>query len=273
MFISASILSILSGSKHMLYLGTSGYSYDDWVGPFYPKGLPKHDFLPHYTRFFNCVEVNYTHYAQPTQATMQGMVDRTAPDFRFAVKSFKDMTLGRSQDPVLYREYRYGIEPLVKSGKLGCILLQFPNRFSLSKPNVNHLAFIREQWPELPLVVEFRHASWIEDARTFDFLRDQQMGFCCVDQPQIEGLLPPVVELTSSLAYARFHGRNAEQWYQSDHAWERYNYRYTEAELREWVPRVKDLQAKAQDVYVFFNNHYGANAVTNAQQFAELLGN
>lgn len=255
----------------MLYLGTSGYYYDDWVGPFYPTGMPKQDFLPYYARFFNSVEINYTHYGQPTQSTMQGMVERTPDEFKFAIKSFKDMTIGRSQDPMIYREYRYGIEPLVKSGKLGCILLQFPNRFSLSKANVNHLAFIREQWPELPLVVEFRHSSWIEDPRTFDFLRQHEMGFCCVDQPQIEGLLPPIVELTAMFAYVRFHGRNAAKWYKSDHAWERYNYRYTEDEMQEWVPKVNDLKEKSEDIYVYFNNHYGANAVQNAQQFQALL--
>lgn len=255
----------------MLYLGTSGYYYADWVGPFYPQGMTKHDYLPYYTGFFNSVEINYTHYGQPTQSTMQGMVDRTPEGFKFAVKSYKDMTIGRSQDPVVYREYRYGIEPLIKSGKLGCILLQFPNGFNLTKANVNHLAFIRQQWPDLPIAVEFRHASWVEDSRTFDFLREKELAYCCVDEPQINGLVPPVVELTALYGYVRFHGRNAEKWYKSDHAWERYNYRYSQAEMEEWVPRVKELQAKTEDVYVYFNNHYGANAAQNAQQFQALL--
>lgn len=255
----------------MLYLGTSGYYYDDWVGPFYPPGIRKQDQLPFYADSFDSVEINYTHYGQPTRSTMQGMVDRTPDHFRFTIKAYQEMTLGRSGDVEVYRKYRQGIEPLLQSGKLGCILLQFPHRFDLRRENVNHLAFIRDQWPELPLIVEFRHASWVEDQRTFDFLRDKQFGFCCVDQPQLRGLLPPLVQQTSGLAYVRFHGRNAKDWYQGEHAWSRYNYLYNEAELREWVPRVQQLREQAEDVYVYFNNHYGANAVTNAQQFAELL--
>ena len=255
----------------MLYLGTSGYYYQDWVGPFYPQGMGKQDYLPYYARSFNSVEINYTHYGQPTQSTMRGMVDRTPDAFKFAVKSYKEMTIGRSHDPLVYREYRYGIEPLIKSGKLGCLLLQFPNGFNLTRANVNHLAFIREQWPDLPLAVEFRHVSWVEDPRTFDFLRAHNLAYCCVDEPQIPGLVPPLVELTARYAYVRLHGRNAQKWYKSEHAWERYNYRYTEQELAEWLPRVKQLQEQAEDVYVYFNNHYGANAAQNAQQFQALL--
>ena len=255
----------------MLYLGTSGYYYDDWVGPFYPEGMGKQDFLQFYARFFNCVEINFTHYAQPTRATIQRMVERTPDDFKFTVKSFKDMTIGRSQDPMIYREYRAGIEPLIASGKLGCILLQFPNGFNLTRQNVNHLAFIRAQWPDLPLAVEFRHKSWIEDERTFDFLTENDIAFCCVDEPQLAGLLPPLARLTAGFGYVRFHGRNAAKWYKSEHAWERYHYDYALDELREWLPKVQALRAQAADVYVFFNNHYGANAVKDAQEFAELL--
>ena len=159
----------------MLYLGTSGYSYDDWVGPFYPPGTPEAGLLA-LLRALLQLRRDQLHPLRAAHAAprCRAWPTRTADDFQFAVKSFKDMTIGRSQDPALYREYRYGLEPLLRSGKLGCILLQFPNRFNLSQANVNHLAFIREQWPELPLVVEFRHASWIEDPRTFDFLREQR---------------------------------------------------------------------------------------------------
>lgn len=250
----------------MIHLGTSGYSYDDWVGPFYPPGMPKSDFLSYYSRHFSAVELNFTHYAQPTRTTLARMVERTPENFRFTIKSFKDMTIGRSQDPQVYGEYRTGIQPLIDSGKLGCILLQFPNRFALSRQNVQHLAFIRAQWSDLPLCVEFRNRSWVDDGRTFDFLRKHQMGFCCVDEPQLKGLMPPTVHLTTDFAYVRFHGRNAEKWYKSDQAWERYNYLYREEELREWLPAIRTLNEQAQDVYVFFNNHYRANAVTNAQQ-------
>jgi uncharacterized protein YecE (DUF72 family) len=256
----------------MLYIGTSGYSYDDWVGPFYPEETAKRDFFAYYLRFFNCVEINFTHYALPSSRTIKAIAGKTPETFRFSVKSHQDMTLGRSQDPDLYGNYRAGIEPLIAQGKLACVLLQFPNRFDLSREHVNHLAFIRDQWPDLPLAVEFRHRSWVDDERTFDFLRDQRLAYCCVDEPRMAGLVPPVTAVTADFAYVRFHGRNAKHWYGSEEAWMRYNYLYSAEELQEWVPPVGDLQGQVEDVLVFFNNHYSGSAVQNALEFAELLG-
>jgi uncharacterized protein YecE (DUF72 family) len=256
----------------MVCIGTSGYSYDDWVGRFYPEKTAKKDFFDLYQRRFNCVELNFTHYALPSQTTIRSLARKAPEGFKFAVKSYQDMTIGRSQDAELYAKYAFGIAPLVEQDKLACVLLQFPNQFRLSRANVNHLAFIRGQWPELPLAVEFRHRGWVDDERTFDFLRDQQMAYCCVDEPRLQDLVPPVTAVTAPLAYVRFHGRNAEKWYRSEHAWERYNYLYSEAELREWVAPVHQLAQQAEEVLVFFNNHYSGNAAQNALEFAELLG-
>jgi uncharacterized protein YecE (DUF72 family) len=256
----------------MLYIGTSGYSYDDWVGRFYPEKTAKKDFFALYLRQFNCVELNFTHYTLPAAATIGALAGKAPEGFRFAVKSHQDMTIGRSQDPELYAQYAAGIAPLVEQGKLACVLLQFPNQFGLSRDHVNHLAFIRAQWPELPLAVEFRHRSWVDDERTFGFLRDQRLAYCCVDEPRMQDLVPPVTAVTASQAYVRFHGRNAAKWYRSEQAWERYNYLYSEAELREWVEPVQQLQREAEDVLVFFNNHYSGSAAQNALEFADLLG-
>jgi len=256
----------------MLYIGTSGYSYDDWVGRFYPEKTAKKDFFGLYQRQFNCVELNFTHYTLPSQGTILGLARKAPAGFKFAVKSYQEMTIGRSQDPELYARYAFGIAPLVEQGMLACVLLQFPHQFSLSRDHVNHLAFIRDQWPELPLAVEFRHRSWVDDDRTLDFLRARQIAFCCVDEPPLPGLMPPLTAVTAGLAYVRFHGRNAAKWYHAEHAWERYNYLYQETELQEWVAPVRQLAEQAQDVLVFFNNHYTGSAAQNALEFAELLG-
>lgn len=255
----------------MLYLGTSGYSYDDWVGPFYPAGLKKGDFFGHYLQRFNAVELNFTHYRLPVARTLSRLADQAPPGFRFTLKAFGDMTLGRSRDPALYATYLEGITPLLEQGMLGCVLLQFPNSFHLSRENVTHLRFIRAQWPDLPLAVEFRHRSWVEDERTFGFLRELACGYCCVDEPQLSTLVPPVARFTAEPAYLRFHGRNAREWFQHEEAWQRYDYLYSPEELREWLPAVRELLGQARELYVFFNNHYSAKAAQNAQEFALLL--
>jgi len=119
--------------------------------------------------------------------------------------------------------------------------------------------------------VEFRNERWITE-ETLDLLRRLKMAFCCVDEPRLKGLVRPHVFLTAEIGYVRFHGRNYETWW--DHkrkAWERYDYLYDEEELREWVPRIMELEEKAERTYVIFNNHYRGKAARNAAMMARLL--
>lgn len=255
----------------MIYIGTSGYSYQDWVGPFYPEGTDKRKFLDHYARRFSCVEVNYTYYRMPTARTLGAMSAKTGGDFRFVVKANQDMTHQREGDKSeIFAEFIAALAPLREAGKLGCVLAQFPSSFKCEKPNVNYLADFAEMMGEVPVVVEFRHRNWDRED-TYEFLRKRGLGFCCVDQPQFDTLMPPVARATSAIGYARFHGRNYEKWWNHEEAWERYNYLYTREELGEWVGKVAALAAETEDTYVFFNNHYNAQAVQNATDFAELL--
>ncbi|MGI5819918.1 MAG: DUF72 domain-containing protein [Armatimonadota bacterium] len=254
----------------MIRIGTSGYSYDDWVGPFYPEGTDKREFLGFYARHFDCNEVNYTYYRMPTAGTLCAMAEKTPPDFRFVIKAHGSMTHQRDADAAAFDEFISALEPLRQQGKLACVLAQFPGSFRLSQPNVDYLKRFRQVMAGVPVVVEFRSDTWLRD-EMFAFLREASFGFCCVDQPRISGLLPPVAEVTSSIAYLRFHGRNAAKWRQHDEAWERYNYLYSREELEPWVPKVRSMAVEAAETYVFFNNHYNAQAVQNARDFADLL--
>lgn len=256
----------------MIRVGTSGYSYDDWHSRFYPADLAARDRLAFYARKFGCVEVNSTFYRQPTTALTAAMVAKVPPEFRFAVKVYggitHDWTAATAGD---FRVFAGGLKPLLESGRLGAVLAQFPHRFSPSRERVAHVRRLREEWPDLPLVVEFRHDGWL-DERTFDLLEALSVGFCCVDEPAIAGLMPPLARVTASPAYVRFHGRNAAKWYDHEQAYERYDYLYSAAELAEWVPRIKTLALQAEETYVFFNNHYDAQAVVNATELSEQLG-
>lgn len=256
----------------MICIGTSGYSYDDWVGPFYPEGMDKREFLGYYAERFDCIEVNYTYYRMPDATTLAAMSAKTPPDFRFVIKANQEMTHQREEtDPALFEEFIAALDPLREQGKFGCVLAQFPHSFRLTQQNVDYLKQLRHLMHGVPVVVEFRNDEWIRD-EMFAFLRAAHFGFCCVDQPRLAGLVPPVVEATSTIGYVRFHGRNAEKWWEHDHAWERYNYLYSREELSEWVPKVRALAEQTENTYLFFNNHYHAQAVQNAQDFADLLG-
>ncbi len=253
-----------------ILVGTAGYSYDDWLGHFYPEGTSKRDFLSYYAERFALVEVNYTYYRMPTAATLAAMSRKTGPDFQFIIKANSALTHERTAAPADFAAFADALTPLQEQDKLACVLAQFPYSFHANSDNVAYLRSLREQLPDLPVVIEFRNAKWATQ-KAFEFLRGLGFGFCCVDQPRFDSLMPPVAEVTSDIAYLRFHGRNYEKWFQHDEAWERYDYLYSAEELGEWVDKVTEMSAEADQVYVVFNNHYQAQAVQNALQFTEML--
>ena len=249
----------------MLRIGTSGYSYKDWIGPFYPEGIPRRDMLVYYAREFDTTEINFTYYRLPDPRTLAAMARKVPDGFVFTIKASQELTHGREDNEQAFRQYVEALKPLQETGKFGCILAQFPWSFRPSEENRAYLEFMREQFGQLPVVVEFRNGGWIGED-TFDLLRRLRLGYCCVDQPRLRGLVPPVAQATAPVAYVRFHGRNAAKWWRHEHAWERYNYTYSDEELGEWVPKIRQLAQASESVYVFANNHWQGQAVTTAKQ-------
>ena len=254
----------------MIYVGTSGYSYDDWVGPYYPADLPKNKRLDFYAQEFNACELNFSYYRIPTPWMLERIAAKTGKGFQFAIKANQAMTHQREENANVFAQFVQALDPLLQAGKFGCVLLQFPSSFRARPENLHYLRLCRERLGDLPAVVEFRHAGWLTD-ETLAFLRAQNLGFCAVDQPRLRGLLPPVAHVTADVAYVRFHGRNAKKWWQHEHAWERYDYAYTQEELAEWVPKIKKLDAQAEKTFVFTNNHWRGQAVDTARQLQNLL--
>lgn len=254
----------------MIYLGTSGFSYDDWKGRFYPDGLAKKDMLEYYAARFPAVEIDSTYYNIPGVQTFESMNRRTPREFKFTVKAHRDMTHAQELDQQVFVAFLFALGPILESGKLGCVLAQFPFSFNYKAENLDKLRQFRDHMGGLPTVVEFRNEEWYRDD-AFELLRDLNLGFCCVDEPSVEGLMPPVTAATSSVGYIRFHGRNVAKWRKHDHPHERYDYLYSEQELKEWVPKTQDLESKTQHTYVFFNNHYRGKSAQNAQLFAKML--
>jgi uncharacterized protein YecE (DUF72 family) len=261
-------------------IGTSGFSFDDWVGPVYPKGTSKTKMLEYYEQAlgFDTVELNYTYYSMPVPKTLDSMVHRTGPGFTFVVRSNKDMTHEIWQDEdrkalkdtaEVFRAFRAGINPLVDSGRLGCLLVQLPVFFYPVPQNFEYLRRMPELMPGVPLVVEFRNRAWLRDS-AFKMLEETGMGFCVVDEPKLARLMPFEPRRTSGIAYFRFHGRN-QNWFNATRE-ERYNYLYSRAELAEFIPPVENVSAGAQATYLFFNNCHAGAAARNATLMKEMLG-
>jgi len=254
----------------MIRIGTSGFSYKDWEGPFYPARLQAGSRLSFYARHFDAVEINASYYNVGSPRTYASMAAKVPEGFRFVVKANKGMTHEREANDAVFREYLTAIRPLIEADKFGCVLAQFPWSFKRTPAAEAYLRAFRDRMEGIPTVVEFRNRQWCSP-EVYALLRELDFGYCCVDEPQLKGLLPRQAVVTSRIGYVRFHGRNAQKWWHHDEAWERYNYLYSEQELHEWLPRLHDLERQTDIVYVFFNNHYQGQAVINAEMLKGLL--
>lgn len=169
------------------------------------------------------------------------------------------------------------LEPLRKSGKLGAVLLQYPEWAVVSRESKDTILRTRELLPDDRLAVEFRNATWMSERNreeTLRFLADNGLTYVVVDEPQgFPSSVPPVAAVTSAdLAVVRFHGRNAENWMKKGiTAAERFDYTYTRPELEEWLPRIREVAAEAREVHLLMNNCYGDKAVTSARELSDML--
>lgn len=263
-----------TAKKGRIYVGTAGFSYSDWKGVFYPESLSPRQFLEYYSGRFPCVEIDFTYYRQPSPKTMGSMASRVGPDFRFTVKAHRTITHEIPSPSELEKEiatFVEGITPMAEAGVLGCVLYQFPWSFRYSRENLAYVSSLGSLITLAPAVVEFRNASWARDD-VYRALRDSGTGFCCVDEPSLPSLFPKVAVVTSNLAYVRFHGRNAAKWFNHKEAWERYDYLYSDEEMMPWVSRIRNMEEKADEVYVMYNNCHRGQAALNALRMQELLG-
>jgi uncharacterized protein YecE (DUF72 family) len=278
----------------------SGRFYPDWAKSAETR-------LQFYASQFNLVEVDSSYYALLSEKTSRLWVERTSENFVFDVKAFRLFTqhptplsslpkdirnalpqhlqekpsvYQRDLPPDLVNElwgrFEQALLPLDSAGKLGTVLFQFPPWFYPGNEQRDYILSCKKRLPQYRLAVEFRHNSWVNDKncqRTMDFLRQNDLPFVCVDEPQgFQSSVPPIVEATSDIGLIRFHGRNREMWEKKGiGVAERFNYLYSEDELKEWVPKIKELAAKTRQLHVLFNNCYADKAVVNARQIGYML--
>ena len=257
----------------MILLGTSGFSYTDWKGRFYPERLGARDMLAYYARRFPACEINATYYRIPAPAQTAAMLRKAGPSLVFVAKAHQSMTHHRDAGTSDYAAFADALRPWREAGRLGAVLLQYPYAFTNTLEHRGAVVDVRDRLADLdaPCVVEFRHHSWLRD-ETQAWLAEQALSMVNVDEPRLRGLMPPTETVTGPVGYVRFHGRNAAHWFRPREAWQRYDYRYTAEELSEWVPRLRRIDARARTTFVFFNNHWQSQAVDNARDMARLLG-
>jgi uncharacterized protein YecE (DUF72 family) len=199
------------------------------------------------------------------------MIERAGPSFVFSIKAHE--TLTHRVNPGAWegkaKTYLTALEPLLKAGKLGAVLFQFPYSFHYEPDRRRYLDKLLTYFKDVPSAVEFRNADWI-NTRVIEGLRKRGAALASLDMPDLKGLPPDMDVATSPLAYVRLHGRNKEAWWGSDAA-ARYDYRYSDKELEAWEDRIRRIVIKADRVLVYFNNHRRGQAVENAQTLAKIL--
>lgn len=238
-------------------LGTSGWDYPEWVGPVYPHRGAE-DKLRYYTGRFPIVEVNSTFYHLPSVAVAASWVRRTPKGFRFAAKFPQTITherrlVGAEEE---LRQFLTVLHPLREAKKFAAALLQLPPSLKFEPGTVR--AFYESLPADLPVAVEFREPSWLV-SESFELLREFRLAYVIVDEPH----LPIRLETTAPFAYVRWHGHGTNVWY---------DYTYSAEELAAWVPRVREVAAKVETVYGFFNNHFRGDAAANCTTLADQLG-
>ena len=265
-----------------IYVGTSGWSYPKgegtWTGYFYPSG--KINELEYYSQFFNTVEINSSFYRPPNPGYVYNWAKRVPQGFLFTVKLWQKFT-----HPRMYKEatgeeaaisqsdvdlFNHSIEPLVKYGKLGALLAQFPPSFKNDGYGQQILGAVIRAFGRYRLAIELRHSSWSDDKNTATFLKENNVAWVQIDEPKFQSSIAAEVPLTSDLAYFRFHGRNKEMWWKGDSE-SRYRYLYSAEEIDELSGKVNKAAEQTTLLFAFFNNHWQGYAPRNAIDMMKTL--
>jgi uncharacterized protein YecE (DUF72 family) len=249
-----------------VWIGTSGYSYSDWVGPFYPRGTRPGQMLAHYCRYFPLVELNFSFYRLPTAATLARLSEQTPAGFQFLVKLPR--TLSHEENTADIITFRQAVDELRGRGRLLGLLCQLPQACHNLPKHRAWVEVLAAEFAGYGLAVEFRHSSWFRP-EVAPWLGERDVDLVAVDVPDLPGLYPRGLVQSSRRLYVRFHSRNAGKWYRSDK--QRYDYHYDDHALSEWTAALSRDENRCDQALLLFNNCQRSHAVANAQRMRDLL--
>ncbi|MBU1076388.1 MAG: DUF72 domain-containing protein [Spirochaetes bacterium] len=257
---------------HQLYMGPAGWSYVDWKGVVYPKGMKAHP-LNFLEQFFNMVEINTSFYHLPRLSMVENWCRIVKKkEFQFIMKLGQKFTHVREDITKEEIEGYKNVFSTVKyAGRLGGVLIQFPWSFINIGENNDHLKKLIEWFGDFPLIVEVRHITW-HKRPFFEFLNKNNVGFCNIDQPEIKNSITLTDYVTSDIGYLRLHGRNKKEWFgKNTDRDKRYNYLYNKDELGQIMERLRKIHEKGLKTFVVGNNHFKGQAVVNLLQIGSLF--
>jgi len=254
-------------------VGPAGWSYTDWEGTVYPPHGSRFDHLAYLATFFDTIEINSPFYRIPPPTHAKSWVRRVSgnADFKFTTKVFRGFTHDKVKlAPAELKAFREYLDPLMEADRLGAILLQFPWSFKNTPESMERLETLFKEFDDYPAALEVRHSTF-QNREFFRFLDERGVAWVNVDQPLFDNSVKPADTVTGPLGYVRLHGRNYEKWFAHEESWERYNYLYSAKELEPWVEKIENM-GKSRDTFVITNNHFRGQAIVNAGEIKDALG-
>jgi uncharacterized protein YecE (DUF72 family) len=240
-----------------ILIGTSGWSYQEWVGPFYPNDRVAK--LPFYSRVFDSVEVDSSFFKPPSKSMAAGWTKATNSSFKFSLRLPRTIGENLSLFESEFEVFARGIEPIRRAGRLGCLLLQLPPGFTFKRRSDLESCF--ELLPsDIHFAVEFRHHSW-DRRETWELLQRFNVACAITDSPI--GFPPRPIVTSTTHSYIRWDGRGKSDMH---------DYRYSERELLVWQDRLAKIETQVPFVYAYFSNYYGGSAPSNILALLELGG-
>ena len=273
-------------SPENIYIGTAGWSYKDWQGTVYPDQIKTSMHPVEYlARYFDMIEINTSFYGhiRPEWGKLwchkarQGnaaflFTAKLNRAFTHAPAAFVQSTSAASLSPTQEDERlaKAGLDSIAQESMLGALLIQFPISFKNTNENREYLDQLLSRFRDYPPVVEVRHSSW-DNEGILQYFNDRGVAFCNIDQPMLGKAMGRTGHATAPLGYVRLHGRNYDQWFESESRDERYNYLYTVPQLEGWKSKIGAISRKADKTFVVANNHFRGQAAVNALQLKNLL--
>jgi len=239
------------------HVGTSGWSYDHWDHVLYPAGTPSRNRLDYYVQQFETVELNASFYRWPRDSSFASWRRRLPEGFVFSVKAPRGLTHGKR----LYATEAW-IGRITSAwhelgDRRGVLLVQLPPGMERDDGRLAYFLGLLPEW--IKVAVEFRHDSWHDEA-VYELLEKHRTAYCIMSGAE----LPCVLRATAPFVYIRMHGPDHHHLYGGS---------YSDQDLRWWTDRIAEWETAGKEVFVYFNNDGGGNAVRNARTLRSFLGN
>ena len=243
-----------------LYIGTSGYNYEDWKGTFAPAETDNYDLLTHYKASkLNFLELTYTFYRMPIAGKIDGIMDRLGDDLKVSIRLNKSL-MRKKPSNLEIESFKEGIAPAIERGKAVALFADFHHLFSASRENFDILIELKENFKDIPLYMELTNSTWHKE-RFYEEFKQNEIGLCIVDGPKFRGFAPYKPICSNGGVYFRLYGKDP-LWLSGAEKF--LNYDYSQKELKRFLDDARDVSVMAKNIFFSFCNVEKGNAPKNA---------